>query len=54
MKLNSIDNMRVDGKFMAGNEIPEGQGALNNLLADCFDLSYKLRVDSEENEEDDE
>ncbi|KAJ5215046.1 UPF0662 protein [Penicillium chermesinum] len=26
MKLNSIDNMRVDGKFYVGPDIPEGQG----------------------------
>ncbi|KAI4190823.1 MAG: hypothetical protein L6R41_000518 [Letrouitia leprolyta] len=51
MKLNSIDNMRVDGKFMVGSDIPEGQGSVNLLLAECFDLNYELRVQSEENEE---
>ncbi|KAK5660070.1 hypothetical protein OQA88_13539 [Cercophora sp. LCS_1] len=44
MKLNSIDNLRVDGKFMVGNDLPEGQGAVNELLAECFDLAYELRV----------
>ncbi|KAK4201462.1 hypothetical protein QBC40DRAFT_278259 [Triangularia verruculosa] len=48
MKLNSIDNMRVDGKFMVGNDIPEGQGSVSELLAECFDLSYELRVAAEE------
>ncbi|XDG04194.1 hypothetical protein ABKA04_003809 [Annulohypoxylon sp. FPYF3050] len=44
MKLNSIDNMRVDGKFMVGEDIPEGQGSVTELLAECFDLNYELRV----------
>jgi hypothetical protein len=45
--------MRKDGKFMVGEEIPEGQGSVNELLADCFDLSYELRVaaETEDNEE---
>ncbi|KAI1763985.1 hypothetical protein GGR53DRAFT_495739 [Hypoxylon sp. FL1150] len=47
MKLHSIDNMRVDGKFMVGEDIPEGQGSVNELLAECFDLNYELRVDAE-------
>jgi len=47
MKLNSIDNMRVDGKFMVGEDIPEGQGSVNELLAECFELSYELRVAAE-------
>lgn len=47
MKLNSIDNMRVDGKFMVGEDIPEGQGSVNDLLAECFELSYELRVAAE-------
>ncbi|KAH8685508.1 hypothetical protein BGZ60DRAFT_395341 [Tricladium varicosporioides] len=47
MKLNSIDNMRVDGKFMVGNDIPEGQGSVNELLSECFELSYDLRVAAE-------
>ncbi|KAK3680619.1 hypothetical protein B0T22DRAFT_485522 [Podospora appendiculata] len=50
MKLTSIDNMRVDGKFMFGGDIPEGQGSVSGLLAECFDLCYELRIaaDSEE------
>jgi len=41
--------MRVDGKFMVGNDIPEGQGSVNALLAECFDMSYELRVQADEN-----
>ncbi|KIW31809.1 uncharacterized protein PV07_03401 [Cladophialophora immunda] len=48
MKLNSIDNMRVDGKFQIGNDIPEGQGSVNDLLAECYDLAYELRTAAEE------
>jgi len=47
LKLNSIDNMRKDGKFMVGNDIPEGQGSINELLAQCFELQYELRVATE-------
>ncbi|KAK3352004.1 hypothetical protein B0H65DRAFT_142405 [Neurospora tetraspora] len=50
MKLNSIDNMRVDGKFMVGGDIPEGQGSVSALLAECYDLSYELKVMAEEME----
>jgi len=48
MKLNSIDNMKKDGKFMIGHDIPEGQGAVTALLAECFDIAYELRTDAEE------
>lgn len=51
-QLNSIDNMRVDGKFMVGEDIPEGQGSVNDLLAECFELSYELRVAAETENED--
>lgn len=51
MKLNSIDNMRVDGKFMVGKDIPEGQGSVNELLAECFELNYELRVAAENENE---
>ncbi|CAL5867644.1 uncharacterized protein PFLUO_LOCUS1863 [Penicillium psychrofluorescens] len=44
MKLNSIDNMRVDGKFYVGPDIPEGQGSVNALLAECYDLVWDLRA----------
>ncbi|KAI2779827.1 hypothetical protein F4815DRAFT_500138 [Daldinia loculata] len=47
MKLNSIDNMKTDGKFMVGEDIPEGQGSVAELLAECFDLNYELRVAAE-------
>jgi len=49
MKLNSIDNMRVDGKFMVGEEIPDGQGRVTQLLEECFELAYDLRNDAEDN-----
>ncbi|KAJ4506639.1 CUB1 family protein C30C2.08 [Exophiala dermatitidis] len=52
MKLNSIDNMRVDGKFQIGKDIPEGQGSVNDLLAECYDLAYELRTAAEEEQED--
>ncbi|OAL48754.1 hypothetical protein IQ07DRAFT_588843 [Pyrenochaeta sp. DS3sAY3a] len=48
MKLNSIDNMRKDGKFMVGNEIPDGQGRVTQLLEECFELAYDLRNDAED------
>ena len=40
--------MRIDGKFMVGSDIPEGQASVNLLLAECFDLAYTLRVEAEE------
>ncbi|GAB7348188.1 hypothetical protein MBLNU459_g6193t2 [Dothideomycetes sp. NU459] len=52
MKLNSIDNMKKDGKFMVGNDIPEGQGSVTALLAECFDIAYDLRTEAEERSED--
>lgn len=54
MKLASIDGLRVDGKFLVGDSIPEGQGMVNTLLAECFDLCYELRVQIEENSNNDE
>ncbi|OAQ98623.1 hypothetical protein LLEC1_02092 [Akanthomyces lecanii] len=48
MKLASLDNMRVDGKFVINGDIPEGQSSVSELLAECFDLSYDLRVAAEE------
>jgi len=42
--------MRTDGKFMVGDDIPEGQGSIVELLAECFDLNYELRVAAEEKE----
>lgn len=49
MKLNSIDNMRKDGKFMIGDDIPDGQGSVTQLLEECFGLAYELRNEAEEN-----
>ena len=49
--MNSIDSMRVDGKFVIGSDIPEGQGSVSSLLAECFDLAYELRVEVEENDD---
>ncbi|KAK0776253.1 hypothetical protein LTR75_016315 [Friedmanniomyces endolithicus] len=51
MKLNSIDNMKKDGKFMVGNDIPEGQASVTALLAECFDIAYELREQSQQDEE---
>ncbi|OJJ59370.1 hypothetical protein ASPSYDRAFT_859610 [Aspergillus sydowii CBS 593.65] len=51
MKLNSIDNMRVDGKFYIGNDIPEGQGGVNALLAECYDVVWELRAAVAEDKE---
>jgi hypothetical protein len=51
MKLNSIDNMRVDGKFMVGKDIPEGQGTVIDLLSECYDLAYELRTAAEDDDE---
>lgn len=42
--------MRVDGKFMVGSDIPEGQGSVSALLAECFDLQYDLKVEVEAEE----
>ncbi|KAG8528014.1 uncharacterized protein KY384_006930 [Bacidia gigantensis] len=50
MKLSSIDNMRVDGKFMVGTDIPEGQGSVSVLLAECFELQHDLKIEAEERE----
>lgn len=44
MQLTSLDNMRVDGKFVVNGDIPEGQGSVSELLAECFDINYELRV----------
>ncbi|KAG0214137.1 hypothetical protein BGX28_002653 [Mortierella sp. GBA30] len=60
MKLASMDNMRVDGKFLdKDKEVPEGQGICNSLLSECYDILYELQEsvvdevsDSEDNDED--
>lgn len=51
MKLNSIDNMKKDGAFRVGNDIPEGQGSVIALLSECFELAYELRNEAEERNE---
>ena len=51
MKLNSIDNMKKDGKFVVGGDIPEGQGSVTSLLAECFEMAYELRTEAEERDE---
>lgn len=53
MKLASIDQLRSEGKFMVGDTIPEGQGMLNSLLSECFDICHELKVDMTENGDDD-
>lgn len=40
--------MRVDGKFLIGSDIPEGQGSVNALLAECYEIAYELRIAAEE------
>ena len=40
--------MRVDGKFVVNGDVPEGQGSVASLLAECFELNYELRVAAEE------
>ena len=49
-QLNSIDNMKVDGRFMINGDIPEGQASVNELLAECFDIAYELRIAAESEE----
>lgn len=52
-KLASLDNLRKDGKFYVNGSIPEGQGLLNALLAECFDILHELKIELEEKEEED-
>ena len=53
MKLSSIDNMRTDGKFMVGGEIPEGQAAITTVMEECFEMVAELRNQAEEANKDD-
>ncbi len=41
--------MRVDGKFVVNGDIPEGQGSVSELLAECFEILYELRLTADEN-----
>jgi hypothetical protein len=51
MKLNSIDGMRIGGKFMTEDgSIPEGQGTVHALLAECYELLHELRSEIEEDD----
>jgi len=34
---------------MVGDEIPDGQGRVTQLLEECFDLAYELRNNAEDN-----
>ncbi|CAC9893199.1 unnamed protein product [Aureobasidium pullulans] len=45
-------SMKKDGKFMVGDDIPEGQGSVTSLLAECFDIAYDLRNEAEERQDD--
>lgn len=33
---------------MVGNEIPDGQGSVTQLLEECFELAYELRNEAED------
>lgn len=48
MKLASLDNLREDGKFIVDGQIPEGQGTLNALLAECYDICEEMKIESDE------
>lgn len=54
LQLNSIDQMRVDGKFMIGSDVPDGQGRVTELLDECIHMAYDLRVDAEDQRHEDE
>ncbi|EPQ63277.1 substrate of cAMP-dependent protein kinase (PKA) [Blumeria graminis f. sp. tritici 96224] len=47
MKLDSLDSLRTNGKFLVGNEIPDGQECVNNLLSECCDLRHQLQLEAE-------
>ena len=52
MKLASIDNLRVEGKFLDEyGTVPHGQGLVMLLLSECYDLLYELKADIIEEEE---
>ncbi|KAL6944764.1 hypothetical protein ACO0RG_001514 [Hanseniaspora osmophila] len=51
MKLASLDNMKVDGKFYdEDGNVPEGQGTLCCLLNECFDILHELEIEAEDKE----
>jgi hypothetical protein len=45
LKLDSIDNMKIDGKFVIQSQIPEGQATVTALLAECFDIVHELKIE---------
>lgn len=51
LKLDSIDNMKNDGKFVIKGQIPEGQATVTALLAECFDICHELKIEYYENVE---
>lgn len=51
MKLYSLESLRHDGKFIVDGEVPPGQGLLNGLLAQCFDIALELECELNEEEE---
>ena len=52
MKLDSLERLRVDGKFVVNGEIPPGQGLINGLLAQCYDMILELEVEIDEKQGD--
>jgi hypothetical protein len=40
--------MRVDGKFLVNNAVPNGQTAAMELLEGCFEIVEELTVQAEE------
>lgn len=53
MKLNGLDALREDGKFVVDGEIPPGQGVVIEVLAECFDMVYEMKIELDEKGEDD-
>lgn len=39
---------------MFNGDVPEGQGSVNELLAECFEINYDLRVAAETADDDEE
>ena len=35
---------------MIGDDVPDGQGSITQLLEECFELAYELRNEAEENQ----
>lgn len=44
--------MRQDGKFIVNGDVPEGQGSVTELLSECFDIAYEMRLEAEAQAED--